>query len=58
MVRAAIAMSVSVQDKGFVRMISRVCNLYHLAAVAGTLAVASVLGGCVGISGYQTVMNR
>lgn len=30
----------------------------RLAAVAGVLAMASMLGGCVGISGYQTVMNR
>jgi hypothetical protein len=30
----------------------------RLAAVAGILAVASVLSGCGGISGYQTVMNR
>jgi len=30
----------------------------RLAVVTGTLVVASVLGGCAGISGYQTVMNR
>ena len=30
----------------------------RLAAVAGILAMASLLSGCGGISGYQTVMNR
>jgi len=30
----------------------------RLVVVAGTLAVATMLGGCAGISGYQTVMNR
>lgn len=30
----------------------------RFAAIVTALAMASVLGGCAGISGYQTVMNR
>lgn len=30
----------------------------HLVVIASTLVMASVLAGCAGISGYQTVMNR